>query len=391
MQNIHGHAYHRAYIDEVTRFPKVMYLYIFSRVRGKDKGFPYGIRASANPEEDNEGYLWVYERFIQKLKKTPLVPRYFKTVKDKDVETTADDPYSRSRVWVPSIRSENSHLDDSYERNLAQLPEHLQNALRYGIWGLSSRSNQVVKTEWWNLAISGEIPFDKSPSKDYGADFAHEGADKSVLIFGLGNQPQWCKWWPQTKTTEYARIISDDMKAQGVHNTWAAVDCNGPGAGVGDVLAEDSRIAERFERCLEKDAHFDAWAKQKFAGRIQFDNWRSQAWWKLREDMEAGAIDLSRLHSGEGYFEDWNKLQEEILYHTFTVENGKVKVISKKELRKADKLGRSPDFADALVLWNWGRGKGLLGSNKAVDMNADYGLQQLRSAEDTSEEAEAWA
>ena len=30
-------------------------------------------------------------------------------------------------------------------------------------------------------------------------------------------------------------------------------------------------------------------------------------------------------------------------------------IVSKNELRKPDKLGRSPDFADALVLWNWVR------------------------------------
>lgn len=391
MQNIHGHQYHRAYVNEVTRFPEVMYLYIISRIRGKDPDFPYGIRCDANPEDDNEGYLWVYDRFIQKLGHQALKPRYFTRVGDRDVEVSKGAPGAISRVFVPKFRRENDSLDKNYESRLRLLPERLQNALLRGVWELTSRPNQVIKSEWWARAISGEIAYNDSPSKDWGADFAHEGADKSVLYFGFGNQPRRRKSWPQTKATEYGRIIADEMRDEGYHNCWAAVDCNGPGAGVGDTLSEDAKVAERFERCIEKDYAFDAWAKQRYAGRIQFNNWRSQAWWKFREDMENGEIDLSYMAKGPGYFDDWNRLQQEILIHTFKVENGKVVVISKKELRKADSLGRSPDDADALVLWNWGRGKGLLGSTKAVDMNADYGLQKLYQRNDTPDEAEAWA
>ncbi len=375
MQNIHGHQYHRVYVNELTRFPEVMYLYMMSRIRGTDKDFPYGIRSDANPEEDNEGYLWVYDRFVEKLGHEVLKPRWFlRKEGDRDQEVPRGTLYARSRVMIPKYRIENTRLNAGYEANLRQLTERQQKGLLYGLWTLPSMPNQVVPTDAWQRAISGDIK-QKGQSKDFGADFAHQGKDKSVLIYGIGNQPQWRKAWPQTKATEFGRIIADSMRNEGLLDTWAAVDGNGPGAGVGDWLSEDKDVADRFERCINKDYEYAAMIKQKYQGRIQFDNWRSMAWWKFREDMIAGEIDLSVLHKGTGHFTDWNMLQQEILIHTFTEPEGKVKVISKEELRKADKLGRSPDDGDALVMWNWGRGKGLRSRMGHTDNNADYSLR----------------
>ncbi len=388
--NHQGQEYDFIGFDELPQFPELAYVYLFSRLRGTNPNIERYIRSTGNP--DGEGVLWVKARFIDKL--APMQPKWFLTVGGRDIEVSEGTPESISRCFIPSIRSQNlvlTQADPNYEARLNQLPEAQKNALKYGSWNIQDKANQVIKSEWWARAISGEVKYNGGQSKDFGADFAHEGADKSVCYYGMGNQPRWRKAWPQTKATEYGRMLAGFMRDEGYHNCWVAVDCNGPGAGTGDTLSEIPEVSSRFERCIEKDFAFDVWAKQKYAGRIQFNNWRSQAWWKLREDMENGEIDLSVLAKGDGYFDDWNRLQQEILIHTFVVESGKVVVISKKELRKADSLGRSPDDADALVLWNWGRGKGLLGSTKAVDMNADYGLARLREAEDTTDEAEAWA
>jgi hypothetical protein len=78
-------------------------------------------------------------------------------------------------------------------------------------------------------------------------------------------------------------------------------------------------------------------------------------WWKFKSDMENGNIDLSAFQTEEGYFDDFKIMEEEVLAHTFRVYNGKLIVLPKDELRKIEHLGRSPDFADALVIWNWAR------------------------------------
>ena len=106
-------------------------------------------------------------------------------------------------------------------------------------------------------------------------------------------------------------------------------------------------------RLTYKDPAFDL----KYRGAYKFPNLRSQMWWKLRMDMERGLIDLSALADPECQFDDLQTLQEEILSITYEVDHGEIKVASKKDLRKADKLGRSPDWADALAGWNWVRNR----------------------------------
>lgn len=75
----------------------------------------------------------------------------------------------------------------------------------------------------------------------------------------------------------------------------------------------------------------------------RFQNFRGQAYWQLREDLQAGLIDMA---------ED-RDLWEELLAMSFDDDGNVVKLPPKDDLR--DLLGRSPDKADALVMANWVR------------------------------------
>ncbi len=358
MQNIHGHQYHRAYVDEVTRFPEVMYLYIFGRVRGKQKDFPYGIRCAANPEEDNEGYLWVYDRFISKLNNQPLRPRWFLRIKDRDTEVPAGTPHATSRVWVPKIRDENPHLNPTYVSQLHQLPEKYQVALLKGEWTLSSRPNQLVPTELFLDSLHGKVKYKPGPYAG-GFDYAEQGKDTCVLFWGRGNRPMKVKEWPFLKTGAAAKIIAGEIAQYGRLQCKVGVDSVGPGVGVvHDIQENHNKIADRINPCRHKDPEFAERMKDKYG--YQFDNFRSEMWWKVREDFLNGEIDLSLMNkvgeeAGEGWFENFFKFQQELLHMTFVVQNGVVKIPSKNLLRKATELGRSTDYADAFAIWNWTR------------------------------------
>ena len=80
-------------------------------------------------------------------------------------------------------------------------------------------------------------------------------------------------------------------------------------------------------------------------------------YWQLREDFEYGRIDLSGLvqSQDENTTEHLEKLQEELLAITFEERAGLIYIIKKEDLRHADRLGRSPDYADTLAMWNWVR------------------------------------
>lgn len=74
-----------------------------------------------------------------------------------------------------------------------------------------------------------------------------------------------------------------------------------------------------------------------------FANLRAQMWWQLREDLRLGVVALPRD----------TQLFRELTTPTFEPKGGKVYVEEKTTIK--ERLGRSPDRADAVVYGNWVR------------------------------------
>ena len=346
-----GRQYDFIGFDEITHFPKLAYTYLFSRLRGTNPNIKRMMRSTGNP--DGEGLLWVKNRFFDPM--NPMETGYFKTHLDRDIKSTKNVKGVISRKFVPCIRDENRALmdnDPEYENRLDQLPEDKKRALKEGLWTLMDKPDQLIQTEWWEAAINGKNPFIDDGNYTIGADFGtHQGVDKSVEILGVGNRPHRVRSWARTKAPQFAQILADTANSVEHTRVMIGVDSIGPGTGVADDLEVHHNLAKILDRCSHKDPRFD----QKYIGDIQFDNLRSQMWWKFKTDMEAGGLDLSMFQTEAGYFDDFGVLEEEILAHTFRVYSGKLIVLPKEELRKPEKLGRSPDYADALIIWNWVR------------------------------------
>lgn len=358
-----GKEYDFVGFDELPQFPKLAYTYLFSRIRGTNPNITRMVRSTGNP--DGEGLLWVKNRFFDPM--APYEVGYFKTQFNRDIKCDKNTMGTVSRQFIPCIRAENKILmdaDPEYEARLDQLPEDKKRALKLGLWTLLDKPDQLIQTEWWEAAIGGKNENINDGNYTIGADFGtHQGVDKSVEFLGLGNAPYRCRSWSSTKTSLFAKILAETANSVNHDRVRLGVDSIGPGTGVADELEEHHKLAHILDRCTHKDPRFD----RKFIGAISFDNLRSQMWWKFKDDMEKGRIDLSAFQEKkapeagtstiqeEGYFPDFHMLEEEVLAHTFRVYNGKLIVIPKDDLKKPENLGRSPDHADALVIWNWVR------------------------------------
>lgn len=388
-----GQEYDYIGFDELPQFPKLAYTYLFSRLRGANPDIKRMMRGTGNP--DGEFLLWVKNRFFDPM--DPMRVGYFKTINDKDVKVAKGTVGCISRKFIPCIRAENRILmdaDPEYENRLDQLPEDKKRALKLGLWTMQDKPNQLIHSDWWDNALEGKNEFQDNGKYTIGADFGtHQGVDKSVEFLGIGNKPYRCRYWPKTKAPEFAMILAETASSVDRGNVMIGVDSIGPGCGVADDLEVHHNCNDILDRCSHKDPRFDA----RYIGEIQFDNLRSQMWWKFKLDMEAGDIDLSAFtqkpheDSDQGYFDEFNTLQEDILAHTFRVYNGKLIVIPKHDLKKPEILGRSPDFGDALVIWNWTRrhhygDKDDLAGEYQVDayIDADW----LRDEDDEVDDAE---
>jgi hypothetical protein len=405
-----GQEYSHIDWDEVCHFPYMPYQFLFSRLRSTDSKLTTRVRSTGNP--DGEGVLWVKARFIDKLK--PYEIGWFKTENDRDLRASPKQekklfelaklpPIERagqlelypdvkgfiSRMWIPTVRAENKALmdnDPNYESMLDQLPESKKRAYKFGIWDQFDVPFQVVSTKSWQDALNGANKKQHGVAA-VGADYAESG-DKCTLVSGRGNQPMRIREWPGMKTTEFAKLVYNEHNYYGKKQCFTGVDAVGPGVGVYHSL-EETDIKDRIEACKHKDEQFD-FKYEKQIIKLHFNCWRTQAWWQFKEDMESGQVDLSLLQTKEFYYDNLHFLQEEVLSHTYKIENGVVKIVSKNDLRKADSLGRSPDRADALVIWNWMRRRNPSTLKRLAKEDHDYGYykNQIKAQERTG--AESW-
>ena len=409
VKNVYNHTgqeYHFLGFDELPNFPQFVYLFMLSCLRSPNPKLRKRVRSTGNPV--GEGVGWVKRRFIDSL--DPFEIGFFKSINDRDVrasesvekklmelmEATEEEKYDyikdkpelkdwMSRQWMPGVRSENITLmknDPGYEAKLEALPEHLKRAFKHGIWDATDLPYQVVKSSHWKKAVEG-VEVDPGRFGYIGADYA-ESKDKCSICSGRGNKVDRFYEFDGMKTYEFADKIEEEISRYGKHQCVVAVDANGPGAGVYHELQR--RGHENITPCTFKDRSFEPKLNKPEVIKIKFDNFRSQAWWKLGEDMEAGEIDLSPLTSEDGYYDDIYKLEEEVLIHTYKLQNDRMIIIPKSELRKEQMgdgrpgLGRSPDRADALVYWNWVRGmKPDMPKPPMSKEGADYGVHDRKT------------
>jgi hypothetical protein len=166
-----------------------------------------------------------------------------------------------------------------------------------------------------------------------GVDVARTGEDKTVYALRHGQILTSIRRTVQEDTMQTTGRVIGILKKGGR----AVVDVIGVGAGVVDRLREKKQKVVAFN-AARKSLRLDR------SGELGFANWRAEAWWSMRELLEDGEIALppDDLLIGDLTAPRW-KVQS----------GGKIQIESKDELRKAKRLGRSPDTGDAVVMAFW--------------------------------------
>lgn len=133
-----GSQYAYIAFDELQNFSERQYLFLFSRNRSANPDINLYIRSTFNP--GGTGHFWIKKRFIEPFLGGNGKPKYFKRADGRDIETTRDDPYAISRLFIASRLEDNPYLwrggDSEYERNLYQLDTVDFRRLRFGDWDI---------------------------------------------------------------------------------------------------------------------------------------------------------------------------------------------------------------------------------------------------------------
>lgn len=260
--------------------------------------------------------------------------------------------------FIQALPSDNPHLPDDYIEVLQDAFEHrpeLLDAYLHGLWDAFEGHDQIIKSAWLQEIKSHRC--DWPIVKHYlVCDPARFGDDTTVIFRMVNSEIAEKIIMPYCRTTEISNRMAAISRQYG--GLTCVVESTGGdlGAGVIDELHELDVDVITFcpNAACTKKVFQKSKEKGKAALREVFGNLRAEAWSKAAKMLCTGM--LSKEHNMILVTKNmYERLETQLCYPRYKFRNGKTLVESKEDLKKPDRLGKSPDDADCYViaLWSW--------------------------------------
>lgn len=361
-----GRPYDLYVFDEISDFLKSQYQFIITWNRSATPGQRCRVLCTGNPPTTPEG-LWVIERWAAWLD-----PKHANPAKDGELrwyafdkegaelevdgpgphliqhtDGTTESVTARSRTFIRAMLKDNPYLmATDYGRSLDALPAELRAAYRDGRFDLSleDNANQIIPTSWIIAAQKRWTPKppDGVPMCAIGVDVAQGGPDETVLA------PRHGGWYPPLiatpgKLTPNGASVVALIIQHRRDNALPIVDLGGGyGGATKEKLEENSLPVSGYKGALGSNA-------RSRDGNFSFCNKRTEAYWKFRE-----ALDPNQQGGSDIQLPDDARLVADLAAVTFWVKKGKngLEIHAETKEDVTEKLGRSPDRGDAVVMAN---------------------------------------
>lgn len=256
----------------------------------------------------------------------------------EDLENDIDVvPGASGRKWVLRQEKEYGRSNWIYQSRVRGMtpPQHAKALIRreqleraYEIW--------LSKEKRFGQPALG-VDVARSLNGNYGA-----------IASGLGAHLDHVERFPCPNPVQLGLRLAAIMAAGDIHEQHVAVDVGGGyGGGTADRLKELGLYIHEFNGGASASARLDeTLLDEKDIGVLEgvlFRNRRAQAYWRLAMDLQHGRVGLPRDEM----------LWEELLSVRWEPKLGKIVLEEKADVE--ERLGRSPDGGDAVVMWNWVR------------------------------------
>ena len=283
-------------------------------------------------------------------------PVFFETDREyrKATQEEIDEEHPRvcqplTRTFIPSMLKDNPYLAKSgYRAQLQALPEPLRSQLLNGDFmaGRADHEWQVIPTAWVKEAQSRWTPRppDNAAMTAIGVDVAQGGADQSTLACRHGPWYAELVSKPGVETPKPSDVAGMVVTYRRNSATVIVDMGGGYGGGVSERLTENEISVVKYNGANESNAktHDDA--------KLGFVNKRAEIHWRFREaldpDQDGGS--LIALPPDPQVLADLTAPRWKLTTRGIQIE-------SKEDLKKPERLGRSPDKGDAVVMaWSEG-------------------------------------
>lgn len=248
------------------------------------------------------------------------------------------------KKFVQALPNDNPHLPISYIESLKGLDKNSRERLLYGNWEYDDDPSALIQYEKILDCFTND--FEHLKGKKYiTSDLARLGGDRIIEIVWDGFRAK-VKWWKKEKLNVTGAIIEDDRKRLGITKSSVLCDEDGLGGGLVDY--------EGYVGFVNNAKPID---NPKTLKPENYANLKSQCYYRLAE----------RINNGGLFIECDEDVKDLIIQELEQVKQYNMDKDGKKQVLPKDKvkeiIGRSPDFADALMMREW------------FELKPDFGLR----------------
>jgi phage terminase large subunit len=328
-----------SWLDESNESPEKAKSILKTRV-GRFNKFYKGKACSSVP--DGESYVDIKPFWLETFNpnKGHVHRDYYKPWKEGTMP-----PY---RAFIRALPGDNHHLSQAYLDNLERSDKVTRERLLKGNFEFDDDPQKIMFYEAIT-DLSSNVLVGNKPTKTLIADIARFGGDKIVLgaFRGLELYGLWV--YTYQGIDETIRKLKDISREEGIGFMNVLVDEGGVGGGVVDGM----RGIKGFNGSSSPLPIWDYTTSR--LKPANYMNFRCQCYYKLSEmvNNRLMRLNIEKFHTNiEGYNVEKaiSDLFEEldVVKSTDNSMDGKLAIIPKSEIKEM--LGRSPDFADVLMM-----------------------------------------
>jgi len=303
--------YTGAFMDEVSEITEKAKMIVMSRLRFKLDEYnliPKLLMAS-NPAKN-----WAYREYWRPWTEDKL------------------EPY---RAFIPALVGDNPFMSKYYVENLHKLDKNSKERLLFGNWNYSDDPSKLFEYDKIIDIFTNDLFIPTHCDNFISCDVARFGNDKTVAMV-------WRDWtivkivsMPKSSIKEVVDLLKQLAREHQVPHSNIVIDEDGVGGGVVDYM-ENCKGFVNGSSPLETE----------FSKTIHnYRNLKTQCYFKLSEKVKLGQIACYEVpqETKEGIIQDLEQISQKNID-----KDAKIEVLNKEEIK--EKLGRSPDWSDAMMM-----------------------------------------
>jgi hypothetical protein len=350
-----GRPYDLYVFDEGTQFPLTVIQTLTAWNRSTTPGQRCRVIVTFNPPTTQEGE-WVLDYLAPWLDPKhphPAQPgeiRWYSMVDGECVPAENGDPFDhngetitpRSRTFIPARLEDNKFFGPEYRARLQNLPEPLRSQLLFGDMNIGRRDDawQVIPTQWvlaaferWKAGPPRRTNGEIAPLSGIGVDVARGGDDRTIIVKAHGRWIDRLIAHDGTDTPDGEAIVRL-LRREWDEQAPICIDVIGVGSSPYDLGRREGMRMYAVNNAAATKARAQG-------GAFGFTNVRAELYWRLREALDPNGPYRFALP-------DDRELLAELTAPRWEPTSRGVKIEPKKAI--AERLGRSPDKADAVAL-----------------------------------------